>query len=121
MDRAYDFPKPSYLRDLLGIAAGYGLLTLEGSEHQELRRWMNPAFRLNFLHEREAHGRTKQREVQGTDHNTLVKRTDFDIYHKPISSLVDIVSNDIKSNESEDGKVFEVTKLINSCLMDISE
>lgn len=55
VDRAYEFPKPPFLKDVLGIAAGYGLLTMEGSEHQALRRFMNPAFAFKYLHEREYH------------------------------------------------------------------
>jgi hypothetical protein len=33
----------------LGIAAGYGLLTVTGNEHKMMRRAMNPAFSLSNL------------------------------------------------------------------------
>lgn len=46
-------PKPSFVRDVLGITAGYGLLTLEGVDHQAQRRFMNQAFAFKYLHERE--------------------------------------------------------------------
>lgn len=53
VDRAYEFPKPPFVRQVLGIVAGYGLLTLEGVDHQQQRRFMNQAFAYKYLHERE--------------------------------------------------------------------
>lgn len=94
VDRAYEYPKPPFVRDVLGIAAGYGLLTLEGPDHTALRRFMNQAFAFKYLHEQ------------------------FDSYYKPINSLIDIL--DKKTKEGKDGETeLEITKLMDSTLMDI--
>ena len=37
------------MRDMLGLVAGYGLLTVTGNEHRQMRRAMNPAFSLAAL------------------------------------------------------------------------
>lgn len=37
------------MRDVLGFAAGYGLLTVTGNEHKQMRKAMNPAFSLPNL------------------------------------------------------------------------
>ncbi|KAI0259303.1 cytochrome P450 [Gloeopeniophorella convolvens] len=44
-----DFPRPKFLRDILGLVAGYGLLTVTGDEHRQMRRAMNPAFSIPSL------------------------------------------------------------------------
>lgn len=41
--------QPQFLRDILGLVAGYGLLTVTGDEHKQLRRAMNPAFSISNL------------------------------------------------------------------------
>lgn len=40
------------MRNVLGIAAGYGLLTVTGDEHRLMRRAMNPAFSIPNLSSR---------------------------------------------------------------------
>lgn len=37
------------MRDVLGSATGYGLLTVTGSEHKQMRKAMNPAFSIPNL------------------------------------------------------------------------
>lgn len=37
------------MRDVLGLVAGYGLLTITGDEHKQLRKAMNPAFSIPNL------------------------------------------------------------------------
>lgn len=54
-------PKPPFVRNVLGIAAGYGLLTLEGPDHQALRRFMNQAFAFKYLNDR-TWGRVNMKE-----------------------------------------------------------
>ncbi|KZV75242.1 cytochrome P450 [Peniophora sp. CONT] len=44
-----DYERPTILRDMLGLVAGYGLLTVTGNEHRQMRRAMNPAFSLPAL------------------------------------------------------------------------
>jgi len=41
------------MRDTLGIVAGYGLLTVTGNEHRQMRKAMNPAFSIPSLMARE--------------------------------------------------------------------
>ncbi|KAF8346059.1 cytochrome P450 [Amanita rubescens] len=44
-----DYPRPPYLRHLLGITTGYGLLTVTGDEHRLMKKAMNPAFSMPNL------------------------------------------------------------------------
>ncbi|CAA7269376.1 unnamed protein product [Cyclocybe aegerita] len=44
-----DYPRPKFMRDTLGLVAGYGLLTVTGNEHKQMRKAMNPAFSINNL------------------------------------------------------------------------
>ena len=41
------------MRHVLGFATGYGLLTVTGNEHKQMRKTMNPAFSLPNLVSRE--------------------------------------------------------------------
>ena len=41
--------QPDFMRNVLGIVAGNGLLTVEGQEHKLMRKAMNPAFSLPNL------------------------------------------------------------------------
>ncbi|PWN46321.1 cytochrome P450 [Ceraceosorus guamensis] len=95
----YNYTKPSFVRSLLGIVAGYGLLTLEDREHVDMRRFMNGAFAFKWV------------EAQ------------FEAYYKHINGLVDILKEKIdeaeKSRGEGEGVVMEVTQSINNCLLDI--
>ncbi|KAG6877828.1 hypothetical protein C0993_003490 [Termitomyces sp. T159_Od127] len=44
-----EYPRPSFLRHILGLVTGYGLLTVTGNEHRQMRRAINPAFSLPNL------------------------------------------------------------------------
>ncbi|KAJ7593064.1 cytochrome P450 [Mycena floridula] len=44
-----DYPRPDFMRHALGITAGYGLLTVTGNEHKNMRKAMNPAFSIPNL------------------------------------------------------------------------
>ncbi|KAL9708590.1 hypothetical protein Ac2012v2_008259 [Leucoagaricus gongylophorus] len=43
------YPRPGYIRNILGIVTGYGLLTVTGDEHKQMRKAMNPAFSIPNL------------------------------------------------------------------------
>ncbi|KAJ3575027.1 hypothetical protein NP233_g1369 [Leucocoprinus birnbaumii] len=43
------YPRPGFLRNILGIITGYGLLTVTGDEHKQMRKAMNPAFSIPNL------------------------------------------------------------------------
>ncbi|KAK7468924.1 hypothetical protein VKT23_003420 [Stygiomarasmius scandens] len=68
------------MRDTLGIVAGYGLLTVTGNEHRQMRKAMNPAFSIP----------------------SLMAQTDM--YHDALDGLVDILNNNIEAEEKEIGK-----------------
>ncbi|PPQ77754.1 hypothetical protein CVT25_011188 [Psilocybe cyanescens] len=44
-----DYPRPSYLKNILGLVTGYGLLTVTGNDHRQMRKVMNPAFSISNL------------------------------------------------------------------------
>ncbi|KAF7967470.1 hypothetical protein HWV62_34115 [Athelia sp. TMB] len=37
-----EYPRPTWMRDVLGAVTGYGLLTVTGNEHKQMRKAMNP-------------------------------------------------------------------------------
>jgi len=41
--------QPGFLRHILGLVTGYGLLTVTGDEHKQMRKAMNPAFSIPNL------------------------------------------------------------------------
>jgi cytochrome P450 len=45
--------QPKFMRDVLGIVTGMGLLTVTGNEHKMMRKTMNPAFSMPNLVARE--------------------------------------------------------------------
>ncbi|KAJ7223114.1 cytochrome P450 [Mycena pura] len=91
-----EFPRPQFLRDILGLVAGYGLLTVTGDEHKQLRRAMNPAFSIPNL--------TAQ----------------TDMYYEPIEGLVELLKEQIKAEPSpEAGKVFPVYEWMGKVTLDI--
>ena len=42
------------MKNILGTVAGYGLLTVTGDEHRQMRRFMNSAFSISSLSARES-------------------------------------------------------------------
>ncbi|EJD08216.1 cytochrome P450 [Fomitiporia mediterranea MF3/22] len=69
-----EYPRPDFMRNILGLVAGYGLLTVTGDEHRTMRRAMNPAFSIPSL--------TAQ----------------TDMYYKPLYDLVEILKGQIKNS-----------------------
>ncbi|KAF5344892.1 hypothetical protein D9758_011593 [Tetrapyrgos nigripes] len=72
-------PRPKFMRDILGIVAGYGLLTVTGNEHRQMRKAMNPAFSIPAL------------------------MAQVDMYHDAVDSLVDILNDKISTEEEKTG------------------
>ncbi|KAL5531870.1 hypothetical protein ACEPAF_5433 [Sanghuangporus sanghuang] len=87
-----EYPRPSFMRNILGIVAGYGLLTVTGDEHRQMRRFMNPAFSIPSL------------------------SAQTHMYYKPIYDLVDIIKGKIKDTS---GSVFHVYDLMSMVTLDI--
>ncbi|KAK0570239.1 hypothetical protein OC861_000190 [Tilletia horrida] len=94
VDRPYDYPKPSYLRRILGQVAGEGLLTLEGPEHSSLRKFLSRAFAPRYL----------QEQFESS-------------YHGPIANLIKVWKDEVGA--SKEGKEIEVFAWISRCLLDI--
>ncbi|KZP30086.1 cytochrome P450 [Athelia psychrophila] len=91
-----DFPRPSYLRKILGLVTGNGLLTVTGNQHKQMRKAMNPAFSIP----------------------NLMSQTDM--FYDPIEGLVDIFSAQIQaqSNPAE-GKEIHVYDWMGKVTLDI--
>ncbi|KAJ3986707.1 cytochrome P450 [Lentinula detonsa] len=62
-------PRPGFMREVLGLVAGYGLLTVSGDRHKQMRKAMNPAFSIPNM--------TAQ----------------TDMYYKAIDGLLDILDS----------------------------
>ncbi|KIJ40563.1 hypothetical protein M422DRAFT_32212 [Sphaerobolus stellatus SS14] len=78
-----EYPRPDFLRHILGVTAGYGLLTVTGNEHKLMRRTMNPAFSLS----------------------NLMAQTDM--YYPPLEGLIQVLHKRIQS-ESDPSKGTEI-------------
>ncbi|KAF9029929.1 cytochrome P450 [Hymenopellis radicata] len=91
-----DYPRPDFMRNLLGSVSGFGLLTHEGKEHRQMRRAMNPAFGLQHL------------------------IAQVDMYYDSIESLLDILGSQIDAQvKPEDGKVFLMYEWVGKVTLDI--
>ncbi|KAJ7468513.1 cytochrome P450 [Mycena latifolia] len=89
-----EYPRPQFMRDVLGLVAGYGLLTITGDEHKQLRKAMNPAFSIS----------------------NLMAQTDM--YYEPIEGLVEIMKTQIKGEAvPAAGKTFTVYDWSTSVLL----
>ncbi|KZV84536.1 cytochrome P450 [Exidia glandulosa HHB12029] len=74
-----NFPRPAFLRKVLGIVTGYGLLTVTGDEHRLMRKTMNPAFSIQHL----------QAQVE--------------TYNEPIDILIELLKARISMSQDEKG------------------
>ncbi|KAJ7456302.1 cytochrome P450 [Mycena galericulata] len=91
-----EYPRPQHMRDILGLVAGYGLLTITGDAHKQLRKAMNPAFSIP----------------------NLMAQTDM--YYEPIEGLIEIMKAQIKAEPApEAGKVFPVYEWMGKVTLDI--
>ncbi|KAK0467020.1 cytochrome P450 [Desarmillaria tabescens] len=87
-----DYPRPQYLRHILGLVAGYGLLTVTGNEHRQMRKAMNPAFSIP----------------------NLMAQTDM--YYDPIEGLIGVLSSQLPGPE---GAVLPVYEWMSKVTLDI--
>ncbi|CAA7259771.1 unnamed protein product [Cyclocybe aegerita] len=78
-----EYPRPGFLRNILGLVTGYGLLTVTGNDHKQMRRAMNPAFSIPNL------------------------MAQIPMYFEPIDGLVDILKSQIKPGEAKQIYVYE--------------
>ncbi|PFH48129.1 hypothetical protein AMATHDRAFT_66232 [Amanita thiersii Skay4041] len=91
-----EYPRPEYLKHILGIVAGYGLLTVTGMEHRLMRRAMNPAFSIPNL--------TSQ----------------IHMYYDSIDGLIKILNDEIEAQANPaDGKRIRVYEWMSKATLDI--
>ncbi|KAK7027335.1 hypothetical protein VNI00_015298 [Paramarasmius palmivorus] len=91
-----DYPRPGFLRKILGLVTGYGLLTVTGDEHRQMRKAMNPAFSIQ----------------------NLMAQTDM--YYDAINGLVQVIASELEAQEkSEQGKVIPVYEWMSKVTLDI--
>ncbi|KDR66172.1 hypothetical protein GALMADRAFT_148080 [Galerina marginata CBS 339.88] len=91
-----DYPRPKFMRDVLGAVTGYGLLTVTGNEHKQMRKAMNPAFSIPNL------------------------MAQSDMYYGPLEALVDILRNEIDAGkEHGNGKVLLMYEWLSKVTLDI--
>ncbi|KAF9269706.1 cytochrome P450 [Marasmius fiardii PR-910] len=91
-----DYPRPGFLRKILGLVTGYGLLTVTGDEHKQMRKAMNPAFSIPNL--------TAQTEM----------------YYDPIHGLVQLIASELDAEEQPmSGKVIPVYGWMSKVTLDI--
>ncbi|EST08173.1 Cytochrome P450 [Kalmanozyma brasiliensis GHG001] len=90
----YSYPKPPQAWKLLGLIAGYGLLTVEGDTHRKMRKTMNPAFSLTNLIEQ------------------------FPVYYAKIYPMVEIMKQKIDES-GETSAIIDCDSWANKALLDI--
>ncbi|SNX86849.1 related to Cytochrome P450 [Melanopsichium pennsylvanicum] len=90
----YSYPKPAMAWRLLGLIAGYGLLTVEGDTHRKMRKTMNPAFSLTNLIEQ------------------------FPVYYAKIYPMVEIMKKQVQESSSASA-VIDCDVWVNRALLDI--
>ncbi|KAF7776585.1 hypothetical protein Agabi119p4_4978 [Agaricus bisporus var. burnettii] len=87
------YPRPAFLRNILGLVSGYGLLTATGDEHRQIRKALNPAFTLSNL------------------------MAQSDMYWESIDGLVELL--EAKSEVVENGAVISVYEWMSKVTLDI--
>ncbi|KAI0345150.1 cytochrome P450 [Trametopsis cervina] len=98
VDDWVEYPRPQFLQHILGITAGYGLLTVTGEEHRLMRRTLNPAFSIASL------------------------SAQTDMYYPPIYSLVSILKAQCKQAAEKtkvQGLVIPVYEWLSKVTLDI--
>ncbi|KAF8966821.1 cytochrome P450 [Flammula alnicola] len=91
-----DYPRPQFMRDVLATVAGYGLLTVTGNEHKQMRKAMNPAFSLP----------------------NLIARNDM--YYDSIEGLINIMNAQIDSEKDpRNGKELLMYEWLGKATLDV--
>ncbi|PPQ67620.1 hypothetical protein CVT26_006830 [Gymnopilus dilepis] len=91
-----EYPRPAFVRKVLGVVTGNGLLTVTGNEHKQMRKAMNPAFSIPNL------------------------MAQSDMYYGPIGGLIDILRTEVDSEKDRnDGKVLLMYEWLSKVTLDI--
>ncbi|KAJ3907532.1 cytochrome P450 [Lentinula edodes] len=88
-------PRPGFMRDTLGLVAGYGLLTVTGDRHKQMRKAMNPAFSISNL--------TAQ----------------TDMYYDAIDNLLSILNTRVEKAQGGQGSVEIMYEWMSKVTLDI--
>ncbi|PFH49173.1 hypothetical protein AMATHDRAFT_5143 [Amanita thiersii Skay4041] len=95
-----EYPRPKFMRDVLGFVTGYGLLTVTGNEHKQMRRVMNPAFSIPNL--------AAQSDMY------------YDAIEGPGARLVEILDSHIRTCEDpEQGTILPMYEWMSKVTLDI--
>ncbi|TFK57629.1 cytochrome P450 [Heliocybe sulcata] len=92
-----DAPRPDFMRNILGMAAGYGLLTVTGDEHKMMRKVLTPAFSIpNLMAQTEMYYGPIETLIntlksQMTDKGSDPEGTEFHIYDWMSKVALDII------------------------------
>ncbi|KAJ7624697.1 cytochrome P450 [Roridomyces roridus] len=89
----HENPRPPFLRGVLGLMAGHGLLTAIGEDHKRLRKAMNPAFSVQ--------------SIMAQTH----------MYYEPIEGLVELLNEHLE--DSPAGKVLPIYEWMGKVTLDI--
>lgn len=91
-----EYPRPDFMQNIVGLTAGFGLLTASGDLHKQMRKAMNPAFSVASL------------------------KAQTDMYYEPIYDLVKILKADIEGqSKPNEGKVFPMYDWLSKVTLDI--
>ncbi|KIY66762.1 cytochrome P450 [Cylindrobasidium torrendii FP15055 ss-10] len=90
------YPRPRFMQYVLGSVAGYGLLTVEGRDHRQMKRAMNPAFGLQHL------------------------VPQVEMYYEPIEALIEILNGHIDALVvPQNGKILPMYEWVSRAALDI--
>ncbi|KAG6866189.1 hypothetical protein C0991_007739 [Blastosporella zonata] len=88
-----DYPRPGFMRSTLGLTAGWGLLTVTGNEHKQMRKSMNPAFSIPNLMAREV-------PVIYPHFLSEFNLAEMDMYYEPTETLIQLLGSKIDAAEN---------------------
>ncbi|KAG6911171.1 hypothetical protein DXG01_003911 [Tephrocybe rancida] len=101
-----DYPRPGFMRSTLGLTAGWGLLTVTGNEHKQMRKSMNPAFSIPNL--------MAQMDMYYEPIETFVE------VHREIESLIQLLGSKVDAAESTaDGSTLLMYDWMSKVTLDI--
>ncbi|TFK73628.1 cytochrome P450 [Pluteus cervinus] len=89
------YPRPGFMRNTLGFVTGFGLLTVTGNEHKQMRKSMNPAFSVS----------------------NLMAQTEM--YYDSIEGLIEILKTQVEAEERGNGKVMLMYDWLSKVTLDI--
>ncbi|KAH7099367.1 cytochrome P450 [Auriculariales sp. MPI-PUGE-AT-0066] len=90
-----DCERPEFSRRVLGLVAGYGLLTVTGEEHRLMRKALTPAFSIQHL------------------------QAQTELYYEAIDGLVEVIKDELSSAPSPGSAVLQMYDYTSRATLDI--